>query len=202
MDKLLTYLALGDSYTIGESVLLYQSFPYQVAQQLRKKGVYFSAPEVIAKTGWTTDELSTGILECQFLPQYNFVTLLIGVNNQYRGREIEEYKHEFETLLKQALQFVEGKKERVLVLSIPDYSVTPFAESLNKEKITREIDLFNSVNKAVSIQYKVNYIDITPESRKAAEDRTLLTLDNLHPSAKAYKKWAEKVADVIYAQLK
>lgn len=202
MEKVLTYLALGDSYSIGESVLLYQSFPYQVVQFLRKKGLNFSAPEIIAKTGWTTDELSAGIATCRFLPQYNYVTLLIGVNNQYRGRSVEEYKVEFEALLNQALQFTDNKKERVIILSIPDYSVTPFAQNMDKEKIAREIDLFNSVNKAVSIQYKVHYIDITPESRGAAEDPSFVAEDQLHPSAKAYKKWAEKVADIIYGQLK
>lgn len=202
MEKVLTYLALGDSYSIGESVLLYQSFPYQVVHLLRKKGLNFSAPEIIARTGWTTDELSAGIAACRFLPQYNYITLLIGVNNQYRGRTVEEYKVEFETLLKQALQLAEGKKERVIILSIPDYSVTPFAASMDKEKIAKEIDLFNSVSKAVSIQYKVHYIDITPESRDVSEDPSFVAEDKLHPSAKAYKKWAEKVAEIIYGQLK
>lgn len=202
MEKVFTYLALGDSYSIGESVLLYQSFPYQVVQLLRKKGVNFSAPEVIAKTGWTTDELSAGLTECQLLPQYSYVTLLIGVNNQYRGRSVEEYKVEFEMLLKQALQFVKEKKERVIVLSIPDYSQTPFACSLNGEKIAEEIDLYNSVNKAVSIQYKVNYVNVTQYGRKATNDPSLLAKDQLHPSSKAYKKWAEKVAEIIYAQVK
>lgn len=202
MEKVFTYLALGDSYSIGESVLLYQTFPYQVVYLLRKKGLNFSAPEIIAKTGWTTDELSGGIADCRLLPYYNYISLLIGVNNQYRGRTVEEYKVEFEALLKQSLLFVEGKKERVIVLSIPDYSVTPFADSLDKEKITKEIDLYNSVSKAVSIQYKVNYIDITPETREAYNDASLLAPDQLHPSAKAYKQWAEKVADLIYGQLK
>lgn len=202
MDKVFTYLALGDSYSIGESVLLYQSFPYQVVQLLRKRGVNISAPEIIARTGWTTDELSAGIAACRFLPQYNYISLLIGVNNQYRGRGVEEYKIEFEALLKQALQFADGKKDRVIVLSIPDYSVTPFAEAMDKEKIAKEIDLFNSVSKAVSVQYKVHYIDITPESRDASGDLSFLAEDKLHPSAKAYKKWAEKVADIIYGQLK
>lgn len=202
MEKVYTYLALGDSYSIGENIILFQSFPYQLVQLLRKKGLYFSAPEIIAKTGWTTDELNVGIAEYQLLSQYNYVTLLIGVNNQYRGRTVEEYKLEFEILLKQALQFVEGKKERVIVLSIPDYSVTPFADSMNKEKIAKEIDLYNSVNKAISIQYKVNYLDITSETRKASGDSSLLASDNLHPSAKAYKKWAEMTAEIIYSQLK
>lgn len=202
MEKVFTYIALGDSYSIGESVLLYQSFPYQVVQMLRKKGISFSAPEIIAKTGWTTDELSAGISDCVLLSYYNYVTLLIGVNNQYRGRSVEEYKEEFEGLLKQAIQLVDGKKERVIVLSIPDYSVTPFADSMNQEKVVKEIELYNSVSKAVSLQYKVNYIDITPDTRKALNDPSLLAPDQLHPSGKAYKKWAEKVADVIYEQLK
>lgn len=202
MEKVFTYLALGDSYSIGESVLLYQSFPYQVVQLLRKKGINISAPEIIARTGWTTNELGAGIAACRFLPCYNYVTLLIGVNNQYRGRAIEEYKVEFEALLKQALQFVEGKKDRVIILSIPDYSVTPYAVEMDKEKIAKEIDLFNSVSKAVSLQYKIHYIDITPESRETAGDPSYLAGDQLHPSAKVYKKWAEKVADIIYGQLK
>jgi lysophospholipase L1-like esterase len=202
MEKLFTYLALGDSYTIGEGVLLNKAFPYQLVQILRKKGLSFFAPEIIAKTGWTTDELRNNIDEYQFLAQYRFVTLLIGVNNQYRGRPVEEYKLEFEALLKQALLFANNAKERVIVLSIPDYSVTPFTDSMNKEKISEEINLFNSVNKAVSIQYKVHYIDITTGFKQALNDHSLIAQDNLHPSEKEYKNWAEKVADIIYRQLK
>lgn len=202
MEKVYTYLALGDSYTIGEGVLIQQSFPYQVVQLLRKKGFSFAAPEVIAKTGWTTDELSAGMTNYDFLPQYNFVTLLIGVNNQFRGRSVEEYKEEFEGLLKQGLQLANGKKDHVIVLSIPDYSVTPFAASMDVEKIAKEIELYNSVNKAVSIQYKVHYINIAPGMRKAKKEESLLAGDKLHPSEKEYKKWAEKVIDIISSQLK
>ena len=202
MEKIFTYLALGDSYTIGESVLLYKSFPYQVVQILREKGFRFSAPEIIAKTGWTTDELKNGLNEYYPLPSYHYVTLLIGVNNQYRGRQFEEYKLEFESLLKQALLFANDIKERVIVLSIPDYSVTPFTDSMDKEKISEEISLFNSINKAVSLQYKVNYIDITTGFKKALNDPSLLASDDLHPSENEYKNWAEKVADIILRQLK
>lgn len=202
MEKIFTYLALGDSYTIGESVLLYKSFPYQVVHILRKKGLNFSAPEIIAKTGWTTDELKNGLNEHYPLPQYHIVTLLIGVNNQYRGRPVEEYKLEFETLLKQALLHANGVKERVIVLSIPDYSVTPFTDSMDKKNISEEISLYNSVNKAVSLQYKVHYVDITTDFKKALNDSSLLAPDNLHPSEIEYKNWAEKVADIIYRQLK
>ncbi|MDQ3681638.1 MAG: SGNH/GDSL hydrolase family protein [Bacteroidota bacterium] len=197
-----TLLSLGDSYTIGEGVLLHKSFPYQVVQLLRKKELNISAPEIIAKTGWTTDELSAAIENYSFLPKYDFVSLLIGVNDQYQGRPVEEYKTEFENLLKQAISFAHGKKDHVLVLSIPDYSFTPFAKSLATDKIAREIDLYNSVNRAVSIQYKVQYIDITQIRREAKNDSSLLTSDELHPSEKEYQNWAELIADLLVSEIK
>ncbi len=197
-----TILSLGDSYTIGEGVLLHKSFPYQVVQLLRKKGMNVSAPEIIAKTGWTTDELSSAIESYSFLSKYDFVSLLIGVNNQYRGRSVEEYKTEFENLLKQAISFAHNKKDHVIVLSIPDYSVTPFAGSLATDKVANEIDLYNSVNKAVSIQYKVKYIDITKGNREAANDSSLLTTDELHPSEKEYQYWAEMIVDLLANEIK
>lgn len=202
MQKNFTYLALGDSYTIGESLPLTNSFPYQVCQLLRKKGLSVSAPEIIAKTGWTTDELTAAMTGYGFLESYSFVTLLIGVNNQYRSRPVEEYKIEFESLLKKAIQLANNKNEHVIVISIPDYSITPFADKLDKEKISKEIDLFNSVNRAVSIQYKVHYIDITSESRQIKKVEKYIAADNLHPSEKLYKKWAEEVVEIIRPPLK
>lgn len=202
MEKAYTYLALGDSYTIGEALPLHQSFPYQVVQQLREKGINMSAPEIIAKTGWTTDELATAAEPYHFAAKYNVVTLLIGVNNQYRGRAVEEYTLEFENLLKKAISLADGKKEHVIVLSIPDYSVTPFAEKLDQERIVKELELYNSVNKALSIQYKVHYIDITPGSRAAADDASLIATDKLHPSEKEYKKWADEVVKLMSSLLK
>ncbi len=202
MEKLYTYLALGDSYTIGEGVSLKESFPYQVVEALRKKEFNFSAPELIAKTGWTTDELSTAIEAHAFLSKYDFVTILIGVNNQYRGGTIEEYKLEFENLLKKALQLADGKKEHVIVISIPDYSVTPFAQSKDPENISKSIDLYNSVNNALSIQYKVQHIDITKSYRKAKKNALLITGDGLHPSAMEYEKWANETVKIITDQLK
>jgi lysophospholipase L1-like esterase len=199
---LYNYLALGDSYTIGESVMLHENFPYQVVQALRKKGFLFQAPEIIAKTGWTTDELFEAIRNYSFLPRYDFVSLLIGVNNQYRGREIIEYKEQLEELIKRSLELVNGKKEHFILVSIPDYSITPFAGSKDTEKISKEIDMFNSVNKALSIQYKIQYIDITPASRKAGTDPTLIAPDGLHPSEKQYSKWAEKIVEAIGNQIK
>ena len=196
-----TYLALGDSYTIGESVLLRDNFPYTVVQLLRKEGFAFTAPEIIAKTGWTTDELEEGMKDYQLLPKYDCVSLLIGVNNQYRGRDIQVYKMEFEALLQKAIAFAGGKASHVTVVSIPDYGVTPFAQDKNPQKISHEVDIFNNINRAVSLQYKVHYIDITPGSRAAKDDAGLLAEDGLHPSAKAYRQWAAAVAKVFSAVL-
>jgi lysophospholipase L1-like esterase len=202
MQQIYTYLALGDSYTIGEAVPLTRNFPYQLVQLLRKKGLPVVAPEIIAQTGWTTDELDTAIKANQYLSKYDLVTLLIGVNNQYRGREALQYKMEFEDLLKKAIEFANGKPSHVCVVSIPDYGVTPFAAEMDKEKIGREIDIFNNINKAVSIQYKTHYVDITPGSREAGTDKELVTSDRLHPSEKEYSKWAEKLAILVTSLLK
>jgi lysophospholipase L1-like esterase len=201
-----TYLALGDSYTIGESVLLQENFPYQTVQLLRNAGfdpiaIGFKAPEIIAKTGWTTDELQTAINNHKFLPKYDFVTLLIGVNNQYRGRPVENYKPEFESLLKQAIQFAGNDASHVFVLSIPDWGATPFAEGRDRKQIAKEIDEYNATNKAIAEKYKVTYIDITPGTREVANDPTLVAADGLHPSAKDYRRWAVKLADKIKSQL-
>lgn len=188
--KAISYLALGDSYTVGESVPLYENFPYQLVQLLRNKGIQVSAPEIVAKTGWTTDELMAGIAQTKFLPTYDFVTLLIGVNNQYRGRSIDEYAVQFETLLQKAITFAKNKPSKVVVVSIPDWGATPFAKDRDTKKIGTEIDDFNAVNKRISLQYKVHYVDITPGSRNALTDKDLVAKDGLHPSAKEYGKWA------------
>ena len=202
MEKLYTYLALGDSYTIGEAIPIHKSFPSQVVQQLRKNKAHISAPEIIAKTGWTTDELLTGISEYKFLEHYDFVTILIGVNNQYRGRRVEEYKVEMETLLKFALERANKKEDQVVVLSIPDYSVTPFAQKMEPERISKEITFYNTVKRALATQYKVHFIDITEGTRAAYTDESLLASDGLHPSEKEYAFWAEKVAKIFSTKIK
>ena len=206
-SKTYTYLALGDSYTIGESVPAKDNFPDQTVQLLQKVGFNFQSPEIIAKTGWTTDELQDAInkhipIAIGIQPSYDFVTLLIGVNNQYRGRTVEDYKPEFESLLKQAIQFARNKNDHVIVLSIPDWGVTPYAEGRDRKKIAEEIDAYNVANKTISESYKVHYIDITPLTREASKDLTLLTKDGLHYSAKEYAKWAEKVSMLIQEKLK
>lgn len=197
-----TFLALGDSYTVGEGIPLHRSFPYQSICLLRKAGYQVAAPEIIAKTGWTTDELEEGMRSFVFLPKYDFVTLLIGVNNQYRGREIIEYKEQFERLLKTAIHYAGEKPDHVVVLSIPDYSITPYAANKNPEKIAKEIDAYNTLNKAISIQYKVHYLDITDGARKAKTLSGLVAVDGLHPSEKEYARWAKKLVQLLKTKMK
>lgn len=197
MQKKYHYLALGDSYTIGEKVTSSENFPNQVFAELKDK-INIEAPRIIATTGWTTDELEAGIVDANkkeaLLSNYDFVTLLIGVNNQYRGRDVENYKTEFKELLKKAIQFAGNRNERVAVLSIPDWGVTPFAEGRDREKISEEIDMYNRANQKIAARYNIYYINITPWTREAANDPTLLAEDGLHPSGKEYQRWAKKIA--------
>ena len=205
MSSPYTLLCLGDSYTIGESVLPAENFPNQTVKLLRQLNYEFDDPEIVAKTGWTTDELAKAINKHSFKDSYDFVTLLIGVNNQYRGGTIEDYKPQFESLVKQAIQFANEKTNHVIVLSIPDWGVTPFAKNnpgKDQQKIAKEIDLYNEANKKIAEVYKVNYIDITPGTRDAVNDLDLLASDGLHPSGKEYAKWAEKVSAVIQSVIK
>jgi Lysophospholipase L1 and related esterases len=180
----MTYLALGDSYTIGEGIPIYESFPYQTVQLLRAAGLAFHAPEIVAKTGWTTDELQAAIQSTHFLPRYNMVSLCIGVNNQYRGRDAGEYRDQFTALLQQAIKM----GEQVFVLSIPDWGITPFANGRDTKAITREIEGFNAINKAVAETCHVTYIENKADAR-------LLAADQLHPSGAEYAKWAKKLAE-------
>jgi lysophospholipase L1-like esterase len=197
-----TLLCLGDSYTLGESIQPAENFPNQTVGLLKKQGYAFEDPEIIAKTGWTTDELQDAIDNHSFKDAYDFVTLLIGVNNQYRGRPVDDYRSEFESLLKQAIQFANGNREHVIVLSIPDWGVTPFAKDQDTKQIAVEIDNYNSANKAIAEQYKVGYIDITPATREAVHDRGLIAADGLHPSAKEYAKWSEGLSLRIISMIK
>lgn len=197
MAKTYSYLALGDSYTIGEGVPVYENFPYQTVQLLRKAGYNLYAAEIVAKTGWTTDELQTGIATSRLLVNYDLVSLLIGVNNQYRGRSIPEYAQQFEALLQQAIGFAGKQADHVFVLSIPDWGVTPFANGRDGITIAQEIDAFNAVNKMLAEKYAVNYIDITPGTRLAAHDTSLLAADQLHYSQKEHALWAMKLAGAI-----
>lgn len=196
-SKELTMLSLGDSYTIGERVDEADRFPNQTVLLLHSKGIYFEKPKIIATTGWTTDELLHAIQQENIQQTFDFVTLLIGVNNQYRGRNAEEYRKEFVQLLELAITFSGNKKNHVIVLSIPDWGATPFAEGSDRRKVAAEIDLFNSINKEESINRGVHYIDITPISRKVTDDPSLIAADGLHPSGKMYEQWAQLVQEII-----
>jgi lysophospholipase L1-like esterase len=201
-EKTYTYLALGDSYTIGESLAISESFPYQAVQLLRQKGYPFCAPEILAKTGWATDELLNAMTDTKLHKKYDFVSVLIGVNNQYRGRNKKEYAEQFEAILELSTAYSGNKPSSVFVLSIPDWGVTPFAEGRDREKIATEIDEFNMVNKNISAKLNVNYFDVTPGTREASSNDSLLALDQLHPSAKEYARWAEKLSKEIVNQLR
>jgi lysophospholipase L1-like esterase len=185
------FLALGDSYTIGESVDPEERWPVQLAAMLRERGIDVAEAEIVATTGWTTDDLASAIVEREPRGPYGLVSLLIGVNNQYRGQPLEEYRRQFRGLLEQAITFAGDEPGRVLVLSIPDWGVTPFAEGRDRDQIAREIDAFNAVNRDESASAGARYVDVTPTSRMAAADRRLMAEDGLHPSGLMYRAWAE-----------
>ncbi len=199
-EKKLNYLALGDSYTIGEGVKYENSFPIQLANDLIFDGIKIDSVNIIAKTGWTTNKL-IDTLSKSYLEKYDLVSLLIGVNNQFRGYQIDKYVLEFENLLIRAIDYSNDKKN-VFVLSIPDYGVTPFGKERGKEKIFREINSYNNINRKISEKYNVMYFDITEISRKAENDTSLLADDNLHPSKKMYKMWIDKLKYKLIDSLK
>jgi len=192
-----TYLALGDSYTIGQSVTEPERFPNKTVAILNNMGKNVSAPKIVATTGWTTANLLSALQANPPATNYSFVTLLIGVNNQYQGRSLAEYRIEFTQLLLQAVQYAGGNKDRVFVLSIPDYSVTPFAQNSDTARIAREINEFNAANKSITLANGVKYVDITPISREGKTDNTLHASDGLHPSGKQYQRWADLLAPLI-----
>jgi lysophospholipase L1-like esterase len=199
----LTYLALGDSYTIGQSVAASESFPFQLSASLNAASYLTGQPDIIAVTGWTTGDLINAINNRNLKDaQYDIVTLLIGVNNQYRGYSQTQYRTEFVQLLKTAIAHSKAGKNHVFVVSIPDWGVTPYAEGRDRAQIGREIDQFNAINKEETLKADVSYIDITPSSRIAATDPTLIAPDGLHPSGKMYSQWVQQLMPVVKASLK
>ncbi len=195
----LRMLALGDSYTIGQSVSEADRYPVQLVKKLcTNEHICFDNPEIIATTGWTTGNLLDAVSPEGPTGPYQAVTLLIGVNNQYQGRSADEYKAQFTTLLQKSIALAGNQPAHVLVLSIPDYSVTPFGQSTgNAAAIVRSIDSFNTICHQLSVIYKVNWLDVTAESRKAAADPTLIAADGLHFSGKEYEIWAHLMEPVI-----
>lgn len=186
----LKFLALGDSYTIGESVAEDQRWPVQLVKQLNATGKQYTPPKIIATTGWRTDDLKNAINRDNPSKDYDLVSLLIGVNNQYQGKSVDSYAPEFEALLDMAIEFAGGDKSKVFVVSIPDYGFTPFGKE-KQEKITRELNDYNRVNREISLRKGVKYFNITDVSRKGIEDPELVASDGLHPSGKMYKLWVD-----------
>ncbi len=193
-----SYLALGDSYTIGEQVPAPDNFPNQSVRILRAAGIDVADPVIIATTGWTTDELAAAIMEHNISETFSFVTLLIGVNNQYRGRSLENYKEEFTSLLLQAIHFAGGHPDRVFVLSIPDWGVTPFAADRDRAQIATNIDAYNEACRIISLTAGCHHTDITDSTRAHGTDPEYLVEDALHPSGREYAIWADRLtAEVI-----
>ena len=196
-----SYLALGDSYTIGEQVLITESFPYQAVQLLRKQAIHMYAPEIIAKTGYTTDELLGLLGAYTALSTYDFVSLLIGVNNQYRGRSVEDFAPEFDELLQQAIAFTGNNSTHVFVLSIPDWGLTPFAEGRDAATIAKEIDAYNAYCSKAALAKGCHFINITTAQRNDVAKEGFLAEDKLHPSGQEYAKWADKLTGRIMQEL-
>ncbi|WP_242112570.1 SGNH/GDSL hydrolase family protein [Luteimonas aquatica] len=200
----ISYLALGDSYTIGEAVAPEDRWPAQLARALRAEGIALDTPRVIATTGWTTDELSAAIDAALPLGPHGFVSLAIGVNNQYRGRDVDEYRGEFAALLERAIGFADARPNRVLVLSIPDWGVTPFGASSGRDtaNIARELDAYNAAAAEICAQHGVAFVDIAPLSRARGAEPAMLAADGLHPSAAMYAEWTRLALPVARALLR
>lgn len=190
------FLALGDSYTIGENVTEKERWPVQLSEALRTSGWDIESPRIIATTGWRTDNLKNAMDIAKLQPEYDLVSLLIGVNNQYQGRSVEQFKPEFEELLNRAIQLAKGKKENVFVVSIPDYGFTPFGQP-KQQKISQELDSYNEASKAIAERLGVKYIYITDISRDGIKDPALVAGDGLHPSGKMYGLWVKRILGVL-----
>ena len=197
-NRSIAWLALGDSYTIGEGVTAEKRWPMQLATALRENGIDITDPKIVATTGWTTDELIQGIAVSNLESRYDWVSLLIGVNNQYRNRDVESFRIDFRNLLNDAKHRVGGNTRRIVVLSIPDWGVTPFAVGRDRPVIAAQIDTFNRVKEEETHLCGAHYIDITDISRKATDSATgLLAEDGLHPSAMMYGAWVERVINIV-----
>jgi len=189
----LRYLALGDSYTIGQSVDTSERWPVQLTVLLREAGYNYNDPRIIARTGWTTDELESAIDDANIQEEYDLVTLLIGVNDQYRGRNVEDFRTRYIEVLNKAIVLAKNDPKKVLVVSIPDWGVSPFAENRDRDKISQEIDLYNSVKREETIKKGVQFINITAISRQALNNDSYIASDNLHFSGAMYKLWVDEI---------
>lgn len=199
----LAFLALGDSYTIGEAVEPAERWPVRLSARLRDRGIPIADPEIIARTGWTTAELAAALQAATLQPPYRLVTLLIGVNDQYRGLAPDDaYRARFERLLARAVDLAAKDPARLLVLSIPDWGVTPFAAGRDRLRVAAEIDAFNAINESAARAAGAAWLDVTPISREAARDPALVAPDGLHPSAAMYERWVERARPLAEAILR
>jgi len=194
------YLALGDSYTIGEGVNESERWPVLLVKALREQGIDIEDPRIIAKTGWTTDELKAAIEAADIKETYDIVSLSIGVNNQYRGRDAEEFSREFVELLEIARELSGGDFSRVFVVSIPHWGLTPFAEGRNREKIVQEIELYNRLKHDESFFRTVKFVDISEISKKAQKNRSFLATDGLHYSGKMHQLWVDEIIKYVFSE--
>lgn len=187
------FLALGDSYTIGEGVDASERWPVVLAGRLREQGILVDDPVIIAKTGWTTEELDAAIDAAAPRGRFSLVTLLIGVNDQYRGKRVQTYRENFTKLLDRAIGFAGGDASRVIVISIPDWGVTPFAEGRHRDEIATQINVYNAANREIALAKGAGWVDVTPTSRKAGAE---LAADGLHPGASMYREWVKLIEPV------
>jgi len=189
-------LFLGDSYTIGTGVAFSENWPTQILDILNSNGTSVEEYRIIAQNGWTTADLADAVERAELENSYDLVTMLIGVNNQFRGYSFDKYQLEFRELLEQAVAFAEGDPTKVIVISIPDWGATPFAAGRDREEISSQIDAFNAINQSEADAAGVHYVDVTAISRQAADDPMLLAPDELHPSPKMYAQWVDIIMPV------
>ncbi len=196
-----SYLALGDSYTIGEGVPLEQTWPTQLVERLKERGYKIAPPRIIARTGWTTRNLINHIeSEINVQRQFDLVSILIGVNNQYQGKSTTDFEVELEEIFRKAINHSKTREQGVFALSIPDYGVTPFG-ARNADTIAVQIDRFNGIIRRVADRYNVDFYNITPISREALFNRSLIARDSLHPSGEMYSAWVDAILDEVTGKL-
>ena len=191
------FLALGDSYTIGEGVEAADRWPNQLVALLRERGIAIGDPEIVARTAWTTDELMDAIDEARPRGPFDLVTLMAGVNDQYRSRPLDQFEAGMSPLLEQAIGFASGGASRLVVISIPDWGATPFAEGRDRALISREVDQYNERARALVEARGATWHDVTPLSRGVLDDPALVIADRLHPSGAMYRVWAESLVPVV-----
>ncbi len=195
-----SWLALGDSYTCGEGIPVFESYPYQTMQLLRRQKQKWHAPEIVAKTGWTSFELADYLIHHQLEERYDFVSLLVGVNNQYRGLATADFEEEYDFLIKKALHLADGKKQNVVAISIPDWTLTPFAKKDAGIAERHAVTAFNEVCAELATRNGISFLDLRAHSDIKPIAATLLAADGLHYSGEMYARWALQLADYMVDQ--